>query len=200
MPWRPGDAIVLREVWASLVFAARPALVVQDEPDQQMFFLPGGVRCGAPVGKDGDELRVPDRPWRLEVRERGPSPILSFAWPEIPYSVLLWSAGTEGRVWYVNMQAPLVRTPIGFDTVDHALDVLVALDRSGWTWKDEDELTDAVAHGLFTKEEAASFRRWGGLAVERIVLREPPFDRDWESWAPDPGWPVPELPEGWDRL
>ena len=60
-----------------------------------MLLLPGGVRCGVPIGPDGRELRLPDRPWHLEVRQRGDQPILSFAWPDTPYSVLLWTA--EGR-------------------------------------------------------------------------------------------------------
>jgi hypothetical protein len=40
----------------------------------------------------------------------------------------------------------------------------------------------------------------GERAVRRILDREPPFDRDWTTWRPDPSWPVPILPEGWDRV
>ena len=202
MRWRfrPGDVVALREVWEGRVFEARPAIVIQDDPDQSMFFTPGHVRCGLPVGEDGSELRLPDRPWRSEVRPRGPQPVLSFAWPDTPYAVLLWAAQDEHRVWYVNLEDPLVRTPIGFDTVDHALDVMVEVDRSSWRWKDEEELDQAVRGGLFSTEEAADFRAWGERAVDRILSREPPFDRDWEEWRPDPAWPHPELPEGWDRI
>lgn len=196
--WRPGDAVVLREVWDGRVFAARPATVVRDDPWQQVFLVPGGARIAMPIGGDGEELRVPDRPWRMEIRERGAHPVLSFAWPETPYSVILWSRRDEGPAWYVNLQAPLARTSIGFDSTDHALDALVAIDGSRWEWKDEDELEEAVASGLFTEEDATGFRRWGERAVERIVLREPPFDEDWLSWRPDPTWPAPELPDGWD--
>jgi hypothetical protein len=31
-----------------------------------------------------------------------------------------------------------------------------------------------------------------------VLAGEPPFDRDWKDWRPDPGWPFPQLPEGWD--
>ena len=196
----PGDPIVLRELWVGRVFEARPMLVVQDEPDQTMLYLPGGVRCGLPIGHDGRELRLPDREWRLEVRPRGPQPALSFAWPETPYAVLLWVAEDARRVWYVNLEQPLERTRFGFDTVDHALDVLIELDGSSWRWKDEEELAEAVHDGLFTEAEAAEFRRWGERAVERVLSGTPPFDRDWSRWQPDPSWRVPELPEGWDRL
>jgi hypothetical protein len=195
--FRRGEGIVLREVWQGRVFEARPTIVVEDGSEQTMLLLPGGVRCGIPVGADGRELRLPDRPWHLEVRPRGEQPILSFAWPETPYSVLLWTTG-DRRVWYVNLQDPLARTPLGFDTTDHALDVVVELDRSSWRWKDEEELTEAVRDGLFTPEEAADFRAWGERAVDRVLSRQPPFDRDWDDWRPDPGWPLPELRPGWN--
>ena len=196
--FRAGVGIVLREVWRGRVFEARPTTVVRDEPDQTMLLLPGGVRCGLPIGTDGRELRLPDRPWHLEVRQRGDQPILSFAWPDTSYSVLLWAAEDGRRVWYVNLQDPLTRTPLGFDTVDHALDVVVEIDRSSWRWKDEVELAEAVRDGLFTPEEAADFRTSGERAVERILGGEPPFDRDWGDWRPDRGWPTPELRPGWD--
>jgi hypothetical protein len=192
-----GEGVVLREIWLGRVFEARPTIVVQDDPEQIMLLLPGGVRCAVPVGEDGGELRVPDRPWRLKIRARGDQPILSFAWPETPYSVLLWTED-ERRVWYVNLQDPLTRTPLGFDTVDHALDVVIELDRSSWRWKDEEELGQAVRDGLFSETEAADFRTWGERAVGRILAAEPPFDRDWGAWRPDPAWSTPELRPGWD--
>jgi uncharacterized protein len=198
MAFRRGEAVVLREVWRGRVFEARPMIVVQDDPHQTTLFLPGGVRCGLPIGEDGHELRLPDRPWRLEVRPRGDQPILSFAWPDTPYAVLLWVAEDERRVWYVNLEEPIERTSMGFDTVDHALDALIELDRSSWRWKDEDELAHAVRAGLFSEAEAANFYAWGERAVRRVLAGDPPFDRSWEDWQPDPGWAVPELPDGWD--
>lgn len=196
--FRPGEGVVLREVWRGRVFEARPTIVVQDEPGQTMLLLPAGVRCGLPIGADGRELRLPDRPWHLEVRARGDQPILSFAWPDTPYSVLLWTTGDARQVWYVNLQDPLTRTTIGFDTVDHALDVVIELDGSSWRWKDEEELAEAVRDGLYSPEEAVGFRAWGERAVDRILSKEPPFDRDWVDWSPDPGWPTPALRPGWD--
>lgn len=196
--WSPGDPIVLREIWRGRVFEARPATVVEDVPEQTTLVIPGGVSCGVPVAEGGAELRLPDRPWRLEVRRRGPEPILSFAWPNAAYSVLRWPTDEGVPVWYVNLQRPLERTPIGFDTTDHALDVLVTSDRR-WTWKDEEELAEAVDLGLFTPDQASAFRAEGERALRRIVDRDPPFDRDWTDWRAEPSWPMPTLPEGWDR-
>ena len=197
--WEPGDAIAIRERWNGAVFEARPAVVVQDLPSQTTLFVPAGVVCGMPVDDEGRQLREPDRPWRLELRARGTLDILSFAWPDVSYAVLLLlEPGGPSHGWYVNLQAPLRRTSIGFDTVDHVLDVVMSLDRSTWTWKDEDELAEAVALGLFTEADVASFRSWGERAVEHLTRPSPPFDGPWEDWRPDPSWSMPELPAGWD--
>jgi hypothetical protein len=113
--------------------------------------------------------------------------------------VLLWAAVDDRPLWYVNLQEPLARTPLGFDTVDHLLDVVVELDRSSWRWKDEDELEEGVGAGMFSPADARRFRSWGERARDRVLRGDPPFDRDWSAWRPDPAWPVPELPAGWDR-
>jgi hypothetical protein len=94
----------------------------------------------------------------------------------------------------------LRRTAVGFDYMDHALDVRITPDRSSWSWKDEDELEEAVARGIFTAEEARSFHVEGERAVRRVLDREPPFDEPWEDWRPNPTWRVPTFPIGWDDL
>jgi hypothetical protein len=94
----------------------------------------------------------------------------------------------------VNLQSPLVSTAIGFDTVEHVLDVVIAADRSSWRWKDEDELDEAVARGIFSAADVSTFRAWGERAVAHVVDRRPPFDRDWSGWRPDPSWTEPVLP------
>jgi hypothetical protein len=100
----------------------------------------------------------------------------------------------------VNVEAPLRPTELGFDTEERILDVLVAPDGSGWEWKDQDELEQAVRRGLFTPTQAAEFRVEAERGLHRILDREPPFDRDWTTWRPDPDWPVPDLPTGWDAV
>jgi hypothetical protein len=51
---------------------------------------------------------------------------------------------------------------------------------------------------MFTPEDVGWFRWWGERAVEHVLLRQPPLDLGWEHWLPDPSWPAPELPAGWD--
>jgi len=195
----PGDRVAIREVWDGRVWYARPAVVVTDEPNLQMFHVPPGVRCKEPVGSDGTPLRIPTEEWTLADTDRGETGMLSFAFPDTPYAVILGFDGGDLSEYYVNLQSPLVRSPAGFDTVEHLLDVRIPPDRSGWSWKDEDELAEAVARGIFTEEDAAWFRFWGERGAEHVLLREPPFDRDWSTWRPDPGWKDAHLPPNWDR-
>jgi hypothetical protein len=106
---------------------------------------------------------------------------------------LLWRADDDTfAAWYVNLQEPLRRTALGFDTDDLVLDIWVEPDGS-WEWKDEDELEVAVALGRFTAAQAAEIRSVG----ERVVA-ERPWPTGWEEWRPDPSWQLPRLPDGWD--
>ena len=81
--------------------------------------------------------------------------------------------------------------PIGYDTFDEKLDLIVRPDGSV-EWKDEDELEQAAALGLVDAEAVR--------AEAARVLEEWPFPTGWEDWRPDPDWPIPQLPDGWDRV
>ncbi len=200
--WSPGETVVLREVWQGRVWTARPVAVVQDADDQQMFSMPPGVVWKCAAGRDGRRLRLPEPEWTLQDRALEPNHVLSFAWPGVAHAVLLFfdAGSAELLRWYINLEEPLRRTPVGFDYFDHTLDIVVAPDLSSWEWKDEDELDEAVRRGIFSAHEARRFREEGERALTRLLNREPPFDRDWRAWRPDPAWPLPELPPGWDVI
>lgn len=102
--------------------------------------------------------------------------------------------GAEYVGWYVNVAAPWRRTPIGFDTVDHILDIQVTDDLSDWSWKDQDELAWAVVHGQVSASKAEAIRQHGNDATARMNARAHPFHDDWSDTAPDPEWPIPVLP------
>jgi predicted RNA-binding protein associated with RNAse of E/G family len=198
--WKPGDQVAVREVWDGRVWSATPAVVVQDDPDQRRFWIPAGTTMKYAVDRDQRELRLYADRWSLADRtfSRG---ILSFAWPDTQHVVLaMWREDGTFEGWYVNLETPVGRDDRSYDFVDHCLDVLVPADRSTWTWKDEEELAEAVRMGIFTAEEAAGFRAEGERAARRVLDREPPFDADWSGWRPDPSWPIPVLPDGWDRV
>jgi hypothetical protein len=97
---------------------------------------------------------------------------------------------------YVNLQAPLRRSPIGFDSCDQVLDVVVDPD-GRWHWKDEDEFEEALEAGLFHPAEAAAIRAEG----ERVIAQLPHLlPTGLEPWQPDPSWPLPKLPPNWRDL
>jgi hypothetical protein len=101
------------------------------------------------------------------------------------------------RGWYVNLQRPVRRVRVGFDTADHVLDIFVAPDGT-WHWKDEDELAAAIEIGRFTPDEAAAIRAEGERVIRRIEARAWPFDAGYEHWRLDPAWPIPSMPDDWN--
>jgi Protein of unknown function (DUF402) len=107
-----------------------------------------------------------------------------------------WDSQGRFSGYYINLQAPLRRSMLGFDSRDHELDVLVGSDGT-WRWKDEAELDQAVKLGLFSSEEAAAIRAEGEGVIRRLPRLLP---TGWEGWRPDPAWPPLRLPGGWDRL
>jgi hypothetical protein len=120
--------------------------------------------------------------------------------PEDDHSIsLFWRDGEDDiECWYIDLTSPLRRTPIGFDFVEHGLDVVVRPDLSSWEWKDTDELEWSVDHGIFTRAEADQMYAEGEKAVERL-RKERQRLAHWREWRPDPKWPPATLPDGWDR-
>jgi predicted RNA-binding protein associated with RNAse of E/G family len=187
-------------MWRGRIWSARPMIVVDDEEDQRILYTPNGIRLVV-AAMDGKELRLPEGEWELLERTWARGSILSFSWPAAGHAILLFfHPDRTAWTWYVNVESPLRQTELGFDTEDRVLDVVVAPDRSRWEWKDRDELEAAVRLGLFTPGQAAEFEAEAEHGLHRLLNREPPFDRDWTTWRPDPSWPVPELPPGWDAV
>ncbi len=194
--------MALREVWDGRVWAATPARVVEDREDRTVFFVPSDAHVRRPAADDGSPMRLPDREWELQDQPFDHGRVLSFTFPETPYAILAFWDRTTDRFtgWYVNLQDPVQRTTIGFDTRDVVLDVVIPPDRTSWEWKDEGEVELALERGLLSHEDVARARAAGERAVERLLLREPPFDEPWEAWEPDPAWSTTELPARWDAV
>jgi hypothetical protein len=194
--FEPGDTVILRVVFRGHVRWAFPHVVVEDTPERVVLYVWPGAE-GRWIARD-------DAGHNLERWGSGSPPdphvwswnrVLKTMQPGNAYSVdLFWDDSTgEFRWWYVNLQAPFVRSSLGFDTVDHALDIVIPAD-GRWQWKDEDDLARCVELGLFSPAEAAEIRAEG----ERVIARLPELiPTGWEDWRPDPSWPVPQLPAGW---
>lgn len=167
-----------------------------------MVFIAAGTPTKEPVRLDGSAITrdVPFEErfaleWRLGDGNWGRAQTLLLTPEGAAHSIwLFWSEDWTFLGWYVNLQQPHERTPVGFDTRDQVLDIWVDPDLS-WKWKDEDELEAAVRLGRFTDAEAKAIR-----AEDERVIEEWPFPTGWEDWRPDPSWLIPELPEGWDRV
>jgi hypothetical protein len=180
----------------------RPVTVVEDANPLNVLYLRAGTPTKRPVRLDGAEIprSTPYEErfgleWRPGDGNWGANQTLLLTQPDRAHSVwLFWTVGWDFLGWYVNLQEPQTRTPIGFDTVDQVLDIWVQPDLS-WEWKDEHELEASVRLGRFTPEDAAAIRAEG----ERVVA-EWPFPTGWEDWRPDPAWTVPQLPDKWDHV
>ena len=79
------------------------------------------------------------------------------------------AAATIG--WYVNLQQPLRRTPLGFEAMDMMLDVVVEPDLT-WRWKDEDEFADLLDRGLVDAATGDRVRREGEAVIGRVERRD----------------------------
>ena len=192
--WSSGDGVLLRFIRFGQVRMAVPHILVQDEPDLVVTYLPVGTPAKMPVQAGRPIRGQADRDWELRDHVWDSVRELRLTRPRDRHSIeVLWDAASDDfRGWYVNVEEPLARSPLGFDTDDLALDIRIEPDGS-WAWKDEDELEALVEAGRFTRAQADEIRAEG----ER-VLDEWPFPTGWEGWRPDPAWAIPRLPEGWD--
>lgn len=208
MYWSSKDHILLRMLRLGRASYVYPMTVVEDNPDFCALYLAAGTPTKERKMPDGSPLshgspyaerhaathRVGDGLWRensvLQLTKPGEAHSFWAFWRE---------ADGEFLGWYVNLQAPLKRTELGFDTEDHVLDIW--LEPGGdWTWKDEAELTEAVEVGRFTRREADAIRLEGERAVEKIEAGEWPLGAGWEDWRPGVGWVIPDVSAGWERI
>lgn len=193
-------------MWDGRLSWVEPVTVVEDSPELIALYLVVDTPIKRPVGSDGvpiPRFQIADQrgrePWQLGDARWIGSSVLRLVRPGAAHAIgVFWSG--EDRVfdgWYGNLQAPLQRTAIGFDTSDHVLDVTIAPDRS-WQWKDEDEFAIVQQRGLIGPAEAAGIRAEGERVIAAVEANGWPFNAGWEHWRPDPDWPVPTVPEGWD--
>jgi predicted RNA-binding protein associated with RNAse of E/G family len=188
--WSSGEVVALRELAQGRPWKARAWIVVEDRPDALVLWIPRGSQTMIPAG----EAVLPSGDWRLVEGSFGLN-ALRVTRPGEAHSVLHFFAddGAFHR-WYVNLETPLIRSHVGFDFTDLFLDLSVTPDGI-WRWLDEHELEQAVTVGVLSPEEAAAARAEG----ERVIAHWP-FPTGWEDFRPDPAWPVPLLPAGWESV
>jgi len=182
--------VVLREVWFGRVWRAGPMRLVEERDGLAVLYRPPGTIWKIPVDESGRLIRIPVESWTLE-DHAAQDASLALIRPGARHSIWLMfdDAGTFDY-WYINFERETRSTRVGFDTKDEKLDLIVRRDGT-MRWKDEDELAEAASRGLLDDDEVRA-------EAER-VLAYPPWPTGWEDFRPDPAWPLPQLPPGWDR-
>jgi len=88
---------------------------------------------------------------------------------------------------------------VRLDFLEHGLDAVIEPDLSSWRLKDADELEWNVTHGVYTRAEADVLYAECERAVRELRDEKSRFS-EWLSWRPDPSWPAPVMPPGWDAV
>jgi hypothetical protein len=186
----------MRQVWRGRPWAGIPQVVVSDEADVLITYLPEG----APFGFAAGEFPGGVHPWAHRGRWEGHGALM-LRRPGDRYSVWVFWQGEERRFWgwYVNLEEPYRRSAIGFDTLDHELD-LWSEDGATWHLKDEEGVEQRVAEGRFDEQEAE--RIWADADAFRAEYERdgPWWDLAWAEWTPPADLVTPSLPEGWELV
>lgn len=206
--WHLGDHIVVRYWTSGRLSGVIPVTVVEDTHDYVAYYLAAGTPTKYPIDLvdvspplESERGGTGIRPWqvtegvwhtnaRLYLVQANTAHALSVFWRDADWSFL---------GWYVDLQAPLRRIPLGFESEDYTLDIVVKPDGS-WSWKDRDEFEAARRVGRFSPAEAEAIRAEAARVIESIETRAWPFNAGWERWRPDSSWTTPTIPSDWDSV
>jgi hypothetical protein len=212
MLFEPGQVVVRRHFHRGPVLSSViPGRVVSDDDRGLLVWVPAGAPLKWIAAVDGRGMRdMPFAEWIatptcLTSRTWRGSGVLMLMPPGAAHSVWwAWNRpGGEFSGWYVNLEVPLVRwrgrQVAGVDTVDQDLDIVVGPD-GDWRWKDEHELAERRAFPEhYWVDDPSAVRAEGERMAKLVDAGAFPFDGTWCDFRPDPSWPVPVLPPGWDR-
>ncbi len=186
--------MLIRHITCGRVVMALPSLVVEQGPERLVTWIGAGTPIAYPLGRAEGRL-LPFDEWTVDLRSWVGPGRLELIPLARRHSIRLIRGGDGSLLgWYVNLQAPLTESRLGFDTTDWQLDLWIE-PAGDVHWKDEDDLAQAVELGILTRMDAEEARD-----EAHRVLEEWPFPTGWEDWRPDPGWEPPSLPAGWDEV
>lgn len=208
MTWNPGHIITFRWRRKQPFDVALPVRVVEDRDDLTVLYLAADTPMKAEATAEGRIMSRDVAPW-LE-RQSLVGGFVDWTWTT-NHTLMIQQPGSLAAVWlffrehtwefrgyYVNLQAPLTRTPVGFDSADYMLDIEVTPDFR-WSWKDADEFADARTHNVLPADLLDAVQAAGDAMIPVIEARGFPFDAGYETWRPAPSWTAPALPDNWDH-
>ncbi len=196
MAWSRGDVIVRRDVWRGHPWVASAAIVVRDDPELLALYVAEGAEIGVATGAEFPIVH----PWFGRGNWEGHG-VVALHRPGDAYSIWVFWEGEEKRHfagWYVNLEAPFVRTELGIDTRDYELD-LWSEDGRSWQFKDAELMEQRVREGMFTAEEARMIEAEGARVHAEFSSGGAWWDDVWAEWTPPPEWDAPRLPADWTR-
>ena len=214
---RIGDVVVHRGVYNGKVWLARPAIVVEDNASWTKLLIRPGSVCQVPAGLiqrkyDGESESSGFQLSRWDEQASNDWEKVEWVWrtnrfkiinqPGKYYSIsLIWHDETDEFIcWYVNFELPLTRSPIGFDTLDLEIDLIVKPDLT-IQWKDDAEYAVGVNRGIITADQVKQIERAKTDVLKMISNRAYPFgDEMLIAWRPPSSWEVPQLVKKWDLV
>ena len=190
------------------IWWADPMNVVRDSAELTVLYLgpdaryqmPDRVAALSPRQRHGPAtwaIRAADD-WTLVERSWRSTHVLTFLYPRKYFAIRMFFAEADWRhiCWYVNFQRPYVRTAIGFEALDLALDIVVpAHDVNARIVKDEEQYLAGVELGGITDEDVTGIAESRAELVDLKMLRMEPFLSDWNGWRPREGWTAQVVPD-----
>ncbi|MET9182905.1 DUF402 domain-containing protein [Kitasatospora aureofaciens] len=204
----PGSTTVRRDVHHGRVWSAQPYRTLTDDgATLELAYWPGitslsPATWAAAMRTGDDSLRksglddLAASHWQLEPWTWQGTTLLSRFEAGEYFSIHAFRDATTGepRNWYINFELPYSRTPIGLDTFDLLIDLVVEPDLSSHRWKDLDEYAQARRLGLIDDRLHTIVETARERALALVQERALPFHEIWPTWTPDPTWPSPQLP------
>lgn len=139
-------------MWQGRTWELRTAVIVEDTPHLIALWTPPSSEALVAVDAEGQPMRMPVGDWSLAPALTFTGGSLGLHVPGQHHSVIVIFDPPAGYApWYINLESDLERTDVGFEYEEHVLDIIAERDLSSWRWKDEDELDEAVALGMFTQ-------------------------------------------------
>ena len=206
----PGTHITVRNVWHGRVFSAHPFTVIEETRELIATYIAPGTIWKHPTDLEGNDIRMPHGEWALRDDVWYGHGALRIFLRGAAHSVMVFLAAREvsshpgkgGDVdrWYINLEEPFRKTPIGLDARDNHLDVVFPGDLSSHRWKDEHELDEHHRLGGVSAEEVEAIREEARRAIAWVHDGHPAVDNRWRGWSPPPEWSIPTLATGWETL